>query len=50
MTNACHIKLNLRIEPYRTTKHENSLRVVFIYAQVSSKHERRQDQEAQSHR
>ena len=35
---------------YRTTEHENASRVVFIYAQVSSEQEKRQDQEAQSHR
>ena len=46
MINACHVKLKIRIELYRTTKHENAFRVVFIYKQVSSKQERRQDQEA----
>ena len=48
MINACHVKLKIGIELYRTTKHENA--IVFIYAQVSSKQERRKDQEAQSHR
>ena len=37
MINACHIELKIGIELYRTTKHENALRIVFIYAQVSSK-------------
>ena len=46
MINVCHVKLKIGIELYRTTKHENAYRVVFIYAQVSSKQERRQDQEA----
>ena len=46
MINACHVKLKIGIELYRTTKHENAQRIVFIYAQVSSKRERRQDQEA----
>ena len=45
MINACHVKMKIGIELYRTTKH-----VVFIYAQVSSKQERKQDQEAQRHR
>ena len=44
MINACRVKLKIEIELYRTTKHENA------YAHVSSKQERRQDQEAQSHR
>ena len=38
MINSCCVKLNLGIELYRTTKHE------------TSQQERRQDQEAQSHR
>ena len=50
MINACYAKLKIGIELYRTTKHENAYRVVFIYVHVSSKQERRQDQEAQSHR
>ena len=50
MINACRVKLKIGIELYRTTKHKNAYRVVFIYAQVPSKQERRQDQEAQSHR
>ena len=37
MLNACQVKLNIKIELYRTTKHENSKRIVFIYAQVSSR-------------
>ena len=43
MINACQVKLKIGIELYRTTKHENAKLVVFIYAQVSSKQERRQD-------
>ena len=50
MINAYHVKLKIEIELYRTTKHENTSRVVFTYMQVSSKQERRPDQEAQSHR
>ena len=37
MINACHVKLKIGIELYRTIKYENISRVVFIYAQVSSK-------------
>ena len=50
MINAGQVKLNIEIELYRTTKYENALRIVFIYAQVSSRPERRQDREAQSHK
>ena len=46
MLNACQVKLNIEIELYRTTKHENAQRIVFIYAQVSSRQEGRQDREA----
>ena len=41
MVNACHVKLKIGIELYKTTKHENAWLIVFIYAQVSSKQERR---------
>ena len=41
MINACHTKLKIEIELYRTTKHENAQHVVFIYSQVSNKQERR---------
>ena len=41
MINACHVNLKTGIELYRTTKHENSLRIDFIYAQVLSIQERR---------
>ena len=41
MLNACHVELKIGIELYITTKHENAYRIVFIYAQVSSKQERR---------
>ena len=30
MLNACQVKLNIGIELYRTTKHENALCVVFF--------------------
>ena len=50
MLNAFQVKLNIEIELYRTTKHENAWRIVFIYAQVSSRQEGRQDWEAQSHK
>ena len=50
MINSCHVNWKIGIELYRTTKHENDQRVVFIYAHVSSKQKKRQDQEAQSHR
>ena len=30
MLNACQVKLNIGIELYRTTKHENAKRVVFF--------------------
>ena len=46
MLNACQVKLNIEIELYRTTKHENAQCIVFIYAQVSSRQEGRQDREA----
>ena len=50
MLNACQVKLNNEIELYRTTKHEKCLACSFIYVQVSSRQEGRQDREAQSHR
>ena len=48
MLNACRVKLNIEIELYRTPKHENAYRIVFIYAQVLSRQEGRQDRKAQS--
>ena len=50
MINACHVKLKIGIELHRTTKHENSQRIVFIYAEVTSKRKEGQEPEAQSHR
>ena len=47
---ACRVKMNIEIELYRTTKHENALCIVFIYAQVSSRQEGRQDRVAQSYK
>ena len=50
MLNACRFKLNIGIELYRTTKHENAWRVV-LSTQVLSKQRKKkgQDHAAQSH-
>ena len=50
MLNACQVKLNIEIELYRTTKHENAYRIVLSLRGYRVTKKAGQDQEAQSHK
>ena len=50
MLNACQVKLNIEIELYRTTRHENTYCIVLSMQRYRVSKKAGQDQEVQSHK